>query len=102
MSEDAATPLPAQLGSGNPSVELLGLGMLFPTQTPASGERKAQQTGGERGDASEAAEQLPRPLSTHKEATAENAECNSQYVRKASVGFHGPVRLVSALNGCCL
>lgn len=56
---------------------------------PASGVRKARQTKGKHWVASEAAEQLPRPLNTRKEAIAENAECKSQYVRKSPVGFCG-------------
>ena len=68
----------------------------------ASGQSKARQTEGEHGGASGAAKQLPRPLSMREEATAENAECNSQYIRKSSVGFRGQVRLVSARYWCCL
>lgn len=44
--------------------------------SPGRGERKARQTEVEHRAASEAAEQLLVPLTTPKEATTENAECN--------------------------
>ena len=106
MSGDAAAPLPgcALTPAGWPAslCRAARAGDASSHPSPASGERKARQTEGEHGGASKAAEQLPRPLNTRKEAIAENAECNLQYVRKSSVGLRGQVRLVSACNGCCL
>lgn len=106
MPGDAAVPLPGcALAPAGWRASLCGAARAGDTSSrpsPASGETKARQTEGERGVASEATEQLPKPLNTHKEAIAENAECNLWYVRKPSVGFHGQARLVSACNGCCL
>lgn len=51
--------------------------------SPAAEERKAEENKGVLGDASEAAEQLPRPFSIHKVEIAKNAGCNLQCVRKS-------------------